>query len=223
MQLRLWCLAWRAVALITAVSEAAGPSPAKSKTLIFDVVFSPFSPVAANNVRNPDSPFALGDEIVFHDQLFSGQAEHVGDEVGSCVLVWSPRTPRWRTAPSSPGCRAVTSPPSSPPSQVQPRQELALTGGPAPYRNAGGDGTLVEFGNGKGKLTLHALSLFPEAGEPDTAVTGIQPREGMSMLPLPVLSGGGATPPAARTRKLQPWPRRPGKPEVNVRRSQTSL
>jgi hypothetical protein len=43
------------VVSITAVSQAAGPSPAKSKTLIFDVVFSPFSPVAANNVPNPGS------------------------------------------------------------------------------------------------------------------------------------------------------------------------
>ena len=29
-------------------------------------------------------------------------------------------------------------------------RELALTGGTGSYRNAGGEGTLVEFGNGKG-------------------------------------------------------------------------
>jgi hypothetical protein len=45
------------------------PSTAKSKTLTFDVVFSPFSLGATNNVRPPDSPVALGDEITFHDQL----------------------------------------------------------------------------------------------------------------------------------------------------------
>ena len=34
-----------------------------------------------------------------------------------------------------------------------------MTGGTGIYRNIGGDGTLVEFGNGKGRLTLHVLSL----------------------------------------------------------------
>jgi hypothetical protein len=41
---------------------------------------------------------------------------------------------------------------------------IALTGGGGTYRNAGGDGTLVEFGNGTGKLTLHVLSLVPRGG-----------------------------------------------------------
>src|SRR6266699_152132 len=72
-----------------AASQAAVPSAAKSKTLTFTVVFSPFSLVAANNVRNPKSPFALGDEIVAHDQLFS-RGKHVGDDVFSCVLVSVP-------------------------------------------------------------------------------------------------------------------------------------
>jgi hypothetical protein len=38
-------------------------------------------------------------------------------------------------------------------------KDLALTGGTGHYRNVGGDGTLVEFGNGKGRLKLRALSL----------------------------------------------------------------
>jgi hypothetical protein len=46
---------------------------------------------------------------------------------------------------------------------------IALTGGTGTYRNIGGDGTVVGFGNGTGRLTLHVLSLFPGAGEPDTA------------------------------------------------------
>src|SRR5215470_19706666 len=71
---------------IPIVSRAAGPSPAKSKTLVFNVAFSPPEFVQANNVRNPHSQFSLGDEIVFHDQLFAG-SQHVGDEAGSCVLV----------------------------------------------------------------------------------------------------------------------------------------
>ena len=54
-----------------AASQAAQPSTQKAKKLTFDVVFSPFTPIAANNQRDPNSPFTLGDEIV-HDQLFSG-------------------------------------------------------------------------------------------------------------------------------------------------------
>jgi hypothetical protein len=71
---------------ISAASPAAGPSPAKSKTLVFDVVFSPFTLIKANNARNPHSPFALGDEVVEHDQLFS-HGQHVGHDVVSCVIV----------------------------------------------------------------------------------------------------------------------------------------
>jgi hypothetical protein len=38
-------------------------------------------------------------------------------------------------------------------------REIALTGGTGRYRNAGGEGTLVEFGNGRGRMTLQVLSL----------------------------------------------------------------
>jgi hypothetical protein len=34
-----------------------------------------------------------------------------------------------------------------------------LTGGSGRFRTAGGEGTLVEFGNGKGRLTLQVLNL----------------------------------------------------------------
>jgi hypothetical protein len=67
------------VVSIAATSQAAVPGPAKSQTLIFKVVFSPFEPIQANNARNPTSPIALGDEIVAHDQLFS-HGQHVGDD-----------------------------------------------------------------------------------------------------------------------------------------------
>jgi hypothetical protein len=40
---------------------------------------------------------------------------------------------------------------------------IAVSGGTGNYRNIGGDGTLVEFGNGKGKLTLYVLSNIEEA------------------------------------------------------------
>jgi hypothetical protein len=79
-------------AAFSVASQAAGSSAAPSKTLVFDVVFSPFSPIAANNVRPPNSPFALGDELTFHDQLFT-RGQHAGDEVGSCVIVSIPPDP----------------------------------------------------------------------------------------------------------------------------------
>jgi hypothetical protein len=151
-------LALAGVVAISASSQAAEPSTHKAKTLTFDVVFSPFSPIAANNERDPDSPFALGDEIVFHDQLFAG-GKRVGDDVGSCVI--ASITPSELAANCSliirlPGGNltgqfvAVQGP--------APR-EIALTGGTGVYRSAGGEGTLVEFGNGKGRMTLEVLSL----------------------------------------------------------------
>jgi hypothetical protein len=147
------------VVAISAASQAAEPSAHKAKALTFDVVFSPFSPIAANNVRDPNSPFALGDELVFHDQLFS-RGKQVGDDVGSCVIA--------SIAPELlANCTLVIRLPGgnitgqfvaiSGPTP----KELALTGGTGTYRNVGGEGTLVEFGNGKGRLTLQVLSLAP--------------------------------------------------------------
>jgi hypothetical protein len=36
-----------------------------------------------------------------------------------------------------------------------------VTGGTGRYRSAGGEGILVEFGNGTGRMTLQVLSLVP--------------------------------------------------------------
>ena len=47
------------VVATSAASQAAEPSAAKPKTLTFIVMFSPFTLVAANNVRDPHSPIAL--------------------------------------------------------------------------------------------------------------------------------------------------------------------
>jgi hypothetical protein len=49
-------LAPAGVAAIAAASQAAEPSTDKVKTLTFEVVFSPFTPIAANNQRDPNSP-----------------------------------------------------------------------------------------------------------------------------------------------------------------------
>jgi allene oxide cyclase-like protein len=148
--------------LAATASQAAVPSAAKSTTLVFDVVFSPHAFVMANNVRNPHTPFELGDEVVFNDPLFS-HGQHVGQTAGSCVIV--ALTPQVLNNCSGvfevPGGTITTQFATFPGGAPKP---IALTGGGGAYRNAGGDGTLVEFGNGKGKLTLHVLSLVPRGG-----------------------------------------------------------
>jgi hypothetical protein len=45
-----------------------------------------------------------------------------------------------------------------------PHKQLAITGGTGIYNTAGGDGTLVEFPNNTGKLTLHLLNLVARGG-----------------------------------------------------------
>jgi Allene oxide cyclase barrel like domain len=144
------------VVSIATTSQAAGSSTAKSRTLSFDVQFSPFTLIPANPVRDPNSPFALGDEITFHDLLFSN-GKQVGDQVGSCVIVAV--TPEILANCSDvmrlPGGN-ITAQFANAPGPAP--KDLALTGGTGTYRNLGGDGTLVEFGNSKGSLTLHVLS-----------------------------------------------------------------
>ena len=151
------------VVSFAAASQAAGPSPAESHTLVFKVVFSPFEPVQANNVRNPHSRFALGDEIVAHDHLFS-HGRHAGDDALSCVIVavqpditLANCAGVFRLRRGTIAFQTTAIPGPKP-------KDLAVTGGTGIYRNAGGDGTLVEFGNGKGRLTLHVLSLVARGG-----------------------------------------------------------
>lgn len=123
------------------------------------MVFSPFTPVATNNQRDPNSPIALGDEIVFHDQLFT-KGKQVGDQVGSCVIaaVTPDLLANCTLVIRLPG-GTITGQFVSIPGPAP--KALALTGGTGTYRNAGGEGTLVEFGNGNGSLTLQVLRLAP--------------------------------------------------------------
>jgi hypothetical protein len=145
---------------IPAASQAAPSSPAKSMTLVFDVVFSPFELVQANPVRNPNAPFSLGDELLFHDQLFSS-GQQVGDEAGSCVIVDdSPFLANCTDVMRLPGGNITAQFLTSPP----PLKQLAITGGTGVHNTAGGDGTLVEFPNNTGKLTLHVLSMVARGG-----------------------------------------------------------
>jgi hypothetical protein len=102
---------------------------------------------------------ALGDEITFHDQLFA-KGEQVGDDLGSCVVVAiTPEilancTAVFRLPGGNITSQFAAIPGPSP-------KDLAVTGGTGSYRSVGGAGTLVEFGNGTGRLTLHVLSFAP--------------------------------------------------------------
>ena len=137
------------VVSVSAASRAAAPSAAKSKTLIFDVVFSPFSPVKANNIRVPHSPFALGDELTFNDQLDS-KGDPAGDDVGSCVIVSIP------PADVLANCTAVFRFPGGnitaqfPAISGRSSKAMALTGGTGAYCNISGDGTLSSSGTAMG-------------------------------------------------------------------------
>ncbi len=137
------------------VSQADAHRSDEPTTLHFDVRFSPQALIAANNERDPNSPLALGDENVFHDLLFM-DGEQVGDEVGSCVIV--ALTPDIlancslvvRLADGDITGQFATSPGPDP-------KPIALTGGTGAYRDIGGEGTLVEFGDETGTLTLEVL------------------------------------------------------------------
>lgn len=151
------------VVSFAAVSQAAGPAPAKSQTLVFDMKFSPFEFVQVNNVRNPNAPFSLGDETVAHDQLFA-HGKLVGDDAITNVIVSVPpdkvavlTTGVFRLPGGSIAVQALTVPGPA-------HKQLAVTGGTGRYANVGGDGTVVEFNQFHGKLTLHLLSLVARGG-----------------------------------------------------------
>jgi hypothetical protein len=125
-------------------------------------------------LRNAYAAFSRGDlegylsycsdEIVFHDILFSN-GKQVGDQVGSCVIV--ALTPEvlancsdvMRLPGGTIAAQFANAPGPAP-------KDLALTGGTGTFRNVGGEGTLVEFGNSKGNVTLHVLG-FPDQGGGD--------------------------------------------------------
>jgi hypothetical protein len=145
---------------VATASQAAGPGPAKSQTLVFIVHFSPFEVLHLSPNPDPTTGFGFGDELTFHDQLFS-RGQHAGDEGGSCVIVDGAQVlancTDWIHLS---GGTITTQFQNGPP----PRKQIAITGGTGIYNTAGGDGTLVEFGNGQGKLTLHVLSLVARGG-----------------------------------------------------------
>ena len=113
----------------------------------------PFSPLHLNPHPDPKTGFGSGDEITFHDLLFS-HGSQAGDEGGSCVIAEGSQllancTEVIRLQQGTITAQFLNAPP--------PRKQLAVTGGTGIYRNAGGEGALVESGNGTGRLTLHLL------------------------------------------------------------------
>lgn len=136
-----------------AAAPAAKPDSGATRTLTFTVQFSPFSLVPVNPTRDPVTGLGLGDELTFHDLLFAN-GQQVGDEGGSCVIVDTSQalancTEVIRLAGGTITAQFLNAPP--------PRKQLAVTGGTGNYRNVRGEGTLVEFGNGQGSLTLVLL------------------------------------------------------------------
>jgi hypothetical protein len=148
-------LATGTIGVISAASAApASPAMTPARTLQFDVVFSPFFYVDTK----PNGP-SKGDTSVFHDRLFS-DGKAVGDEGGSCIVVDLPTdsaapipincTVSIRLAGGQITAQGLTS--------SAPTKQLAVTGGTGTYQNAGGQATLVEFGNGRGSLSLDLIS-----------------------------------------------------------------
>jgi hypothetical protein len=127
------------------------PGSGSTKTLQFDVQFSPFN---YTDLGKPGPSAA--DVIVFHDTLLQ-HGSRVGDEVGSCVLV-DPTGLANCTAVVRLGAKdtityaLVNAPP--------PRKVVAITGGSGAYRTAHGDGVLVENGDAAntGTLTLTVIT-----------------------------------------------------------------
>jgi hypothetical protein len=137
-----------AVLLIPGAGASADPSDdgsGRGRTLQFDVVFSPF-----NYTDFGEPGFSPPDVIVFHDTLLQ-DGEPVGHQVGSCVLVDTSGTANCTGVITLDGRGTITFAfENAPP----PEKTLAITGGTGKFRSAGGEGTLVEAGDGTGTLTL---------------------------------------------------------------------
>ena len=138
------CLLLGGVA-IAGATPAAKPEP-RGRTLEFQVRFSPFQLIDVDHDGGP----TLGDYVVFHDLLFQ-RGRQVGDEGGTCPLVDVAQglihcTGTIRLAGGQLTFQGLTT--------TDPTKEVAITGGTGRYQGAGGQATLVEFGDGTGSLTV---------------------------------------------------------------------
>jgi hypothetical protein len=130
---------------IAGAAPQAKPNDTNTKTLRFDVQFSPFHLV---DVGEPG--LSLGDYPVFHDLLFA-HGKQVGDEGGTCPVVDVSQglihcTGTIRLSGGQITFQGLTTTAAT--------KHFAITGGTGRYQDVSGQGTLVEFGNGTGSLTL---------------------------------------------------------------------
>jgi hypothetical protein len=121
------------------------PDDSTARTLRFEVQFSDFFVV---DVGEPN--LSLGDYTVFHDLLFS-HGERVGDEGGTCPVVDVSQglihcTGTIRLSGGQITFQGLTT--------TAPTKQVAITGGTGRYQDVSGQATLVEFGNGRGSLTV---------------------------------------------------------------------
>jgi hypothetical protein len=141
-----------ATLLLGAIGRAgADPDTSSSKesteTLRFDVEFSPFNYLDLG----AEGP-SVGDETLFNDVL-TRNGRNVGKQAGYCKV----------TALTSDGfeveCLSTVSLPGG---QITgqglttnaPVKRVAVTGGTGSYSEADGEMRIVEFGNGRGSLTI---------------------------------------------------------------------
>jgi hypothetical protein len=134
--------------LVVAAVAVAGPTAAAGddeNTLQFQVEFSPLSYTDLG-----DPGLSAADVLVFHDRLLQN-GRQVGHEVGSCVLVEAAGLANCTAVVTLDGRGTIAFAfENAPP----PEKTLAITGGSGNFSDAGGDGTLVENGDGTGTLTL---------------------------------------------------------------------
>jgi hypothetical protein len=140
----LLCILLGGVAIAAAAPQAK-PEDTNTNTLRLDVQFSDFHLV---DVGEPG--LSLGDYVVFHDLLFS-HGRQVGDQGGTCPVVDVGQglihcTGTIRLSGGQLTFQGLTTTTAT--------KQFAITGGTGRYQDVSGQGTLVEFGNGRGSLTL---------------------------------------------------------------------
>jgi hypothetical protein len=118
------------------------------ETLQFDVEFSPPSYTDLG-----DPGFSPADVIVFNDKLLQDD-EQVGHQVGSCVLVGTTDLANCTGVVTLDDRGTIT---FAFENSQPPEKALAITGGTGEFRTAGGEGTVVESGDGTGTLTLSVV------------------------------------------------------------------
>ena len=111
--------------------------------------------LGSDDLGGPESGFSQGDEMILHDLVFTPDGRtQVGYDGGSCAFFDVARPEENCTVTFSlPGGNIMTQFLNSPP----PAKTLAVTGGTGNYRNARGQGELVESGHGTATLSFDLI------------------------------------------------------------------